>query len=333
MSRSADVRRGLAVVISLATLASPLLAQGPPREEFTNLKVLPKDIAPEELRALMNTFTRALGVRCIQCHVGEEGKPFKHEDFAKDDKPAKLKAREMMRMTQDLNDKYLANLADRSEPPIRIKCVTCHHGVTQPRPLEDVLKTAYDTGGMDSTLARYRALRERYYGRFAYDFGEVPLAELAGKVRTAGNREDALQLLAFNLEMNPNSAFAKRQYAASSLALAFVTGADSGAATYGRLKERYGAALVNEGMVNGIGYDLIGAGKTDAAIAAFAFNVAQNPQSANAYDSMGEGYYQKGDRKQAVAAYQKSLQLDPTNQNAIDKLKELKAKPKPAKKT
>jgi cytochrome c-type biogenesis protein CcmH/NrfG len=48
---------------------------------------------------------------------------------------------------------------------------------------------------------------------------------------------------------------------------------------------------------------------------------------------MGEGYYQKGDRKQAVAAYQKSLQLDPTNQNAIDKLKELKAKPKPAKKS
>ena len=47
----------------------------------------------------------------------------------------------------------------------------------------------------------------------------------------------------------------------------------------------------------------------------------------------GEGYYQKGDRKQAVAAYQKSLQLDPTNQNAIDKLKELKAKPKPAKKS
>jgi tetratricopeptide (TPR) repeat protein len=52
-----------------------------------------------------------------------------------------------------------------------------------------------------------------------------------------------------------------------------------------------------------------------------------------AYDSMGEGYCQKGDRKQAIAAYQKSLELDPSNQSAIDELKELKTKPKSTKKS
>ena len=65
----------------------------PPAETYTNLKVLPKDIAPKDLRAMMNGFTRALGVRCIHCHVGQEGRPFRHEEFALDDKPTKTKAR------------------------------------------------------------------------------------------------------------------------------------------------------------------------------------------------------------------------------------------------
>jgi tetratricopeptide (TPR) repeat protein len=326
VTRFLFARRALAAILLLASASASVLAQEQ-REEFKNLKVLPKDIAPEDLRRTMSGFTRALGVRCTYCHVGQEGKPVAHEDFPKDDKPTKEKARAMMRMVQDINDKYLANLSGRSDPPIRVQCFTCHHGIAQPRTLQDVLSAAYTTGGLDSTRARYQALRGRYYGRAAYDFGEVPLADVAGQLRS-GHATDAESLLALNVAMNPTSNFARRQHAELVLMGAFASGKDAGAAAYRSFRDRYGAPVVGEDLMNAVGYELMGSGQTDAALNAFAFNVGENPKSTNTYESLGEAYSQKGDSKQAIAAYQKSLELDPSNQEASDKLAELKAKPK-----
>jgi len=333
--RFAIVRRSLPLVVAIA-LAVPALAQRPPapppggeppREEFKNLKVLPKGIPPGELRAMMSGFTRALGVRCAYCHVGEEGKPLRHEDFQLDDKPTKLKAREMIKMVQDINDKYLATLDHRADPPIRVECATCHRGATQPRMLQAVLKTAYDTGGMDSTLARYRALRDRYYGRFTYDFGEVPLADVAGSL-LEGHPADAESLLAFNVTMNPTSAFAKRQHAFALISDAFRNGATAGSSAVHDLRGRYGDAVVSEQLINNIGYDLLGKHQDAAGLAALRQNVADFPKSANAYDSLGEAYMQAGDLKHAQAAFAQSLALDPTNDNAKQKLEAIKHPPK-----
>ena len=47
------------------------------------------------------------------------------------------------------------------------------------------------------------------------------------------------------------------------------------------------------------------------------------PKSANLYDSLAEAYFQNNDAKNAILNYKKSLELNPENQNAIDKLKEL----------
>lgn len=47
------------------------------------------------------------------------------------------------------------------------------------------------------------------------------------------------------------------------------------------------------------------------------------PQSGNAYDSLAEAYMDNGDTRLAVANYQKSLQLDPSNSNAVQMLKKL----------
>src|SRR5262245_28770953 len=132
MSRSSLVRRSIAVLIACIAIG-PVSAQQ--REEFKNLKVLPKDIKPEELRAMMGGCTRALGVRCVYCHVGEEGK-LKPQDFALDDKPTKRKAREMLRMVKAINETYLAGLESRSKPPVGVQCVTCHRGAATPRMLE-----------------------------------------------------------------------------------------------------------------------------------------------------------------------------------------------------
>jgi tetratricopeptide (TPR) repeat protein len=48
------------------------------------------------------------------------------------------------------------------------------------------------------------------------------------------------------------------------------------------------------------------------------------PQSANLFDSLGEGYYYMGEQEQAIACFEKSVELYPDNQNAINRLGELK---------
>ncbi len=319
----------LLVAALLGGAASRASAQAP-RDTTTNLKVLPVGTPREEVVRIMGTFTRALGVRCGYCHALEEGRP---PDFASDAKPTKNKAREMMRMVKDLNDTYLAKLDHRADPPIKVECATCHRGVPQPRQLQDVLKMAYDTGGMDSTLARYHALRDRWYGRAAYDFGDVPLADLAGQLDHAGHSADALRLLQFNVEMNPASAFAKRQYAGGAIVAAFTgQGADSGAAVYRRMQAQYGPQVVPGNLLGEAARQMLGGGHPEAAIAALKLNVAENPSSAGALVGLGDAYAAQGDRKQALEAYTKAVALDPADPRAKQKLDALRAQPAEKKK-
>ncbi|MEE8119143.1 MAG: hypothetical protein V3T39_06225, partial [Gammaproteobacteria bacterium] len=42
-------------------------------ENPQNLKVLPKNISPEDLQETMKGFSFALDTRCVTCHVGETG--------------------------------------------------------------------------------------------------------------------------------------------------------------------------------------------------------------------------------------------------------------------
>jgi tetratricopeptide (TPR) repeat protein len=323
------IRRSLAVVL-LGAVAISVSAQ-PQEPAFKNLKVLPKDISDPELKATMFAFTRALGVRCTYCHVGEEH--VKPEDFQKDDKPQKRVAREMMRMVHDINEDYLGHLETRAKPEVGVKCATCHRGVAQPRMLQDVLTASYETGGIDSTVARYQALRGRYYGRAAYDFGEGSLADVSNQLARQGHADDATRLLELNLEMNPNSNFAKRTLASATISKGFTTSPEAGAAAYADAKTKFGDRVVNEDLLNDVGFQLLGRNQT-AAIAALKLNVTENPKSANAYDSLGEAYVAAADWKQATDAYKKSLALDPTNDNAKKALEDIKvkSKQKPAKK-
>jgi tetratricopeptide (TPR) repeat protein len=315
-----------AVLAALAlALAGPARAQGE-EEKYKNLKVLPKDISHAELRGVMSAFTRALGVRCVYCHVGQEGKPIRDEDFQKDDKLTKTKARAMMVMVHDINENYLAKIDSRAEPPVKVECFTCHRGGQLPRTLQDVLLTAYDSGGLDSTEARYNGLRDHYYGRATYDFGDVPLGDVSQKLRMEGHDDDALAVAKLNVDMNPKSAFAKRQHANTTLVLAYRNGAPAGATAYADLKTQYGPTVVNEDMMVNVGYEMLGEKHADTAIEVFKAVVAANPNSANGYDSLGEAYLAHGDKKLARAAYLQSLKLDPTNDNAKAKLDEIAGK-------
>lgn len=210
-------RNAVSLFACWALLASAAEAQYPP-DTLTNLKVYPAGMRVEALLDSMAGFTRALGVRCNHCHVGQQGQPLSSYDFASDEKPAKAKARVMLRMVESINGEHLPKLATRREPPATVACATCHHGVAIPRPLQQLLLTAYDAGGVDSAETAYRALRERYYGAAAYDFGEVPLADVAGELGERGRLADAVRMAMLNVEFSPGSGFAHRQAAAAHVA-------------------------------------------------------------------------------------------------------------------
>jgi len=73
------------------------------------------------------------------------------------------------------------------------------------------------------------------------------------------------------------------------------------------------SALANssENDLNTYGYTLLLGGQVDKAIKVFTMNTQKNPKSANVWDSLGEGYFTKGDKKNAIASFKKSLSLNP----------------------
>lgn len=71
-----------------------------------------------------------------------------------------------------------------------------------------------------------------------------------------------------------------------------------------------------EDSLNNIGYILLRNSRFSEAIKVFALNVKENPRSANAFDSLGEGYFSIKNYALALENYKKSLELNPENTNA-----------------
>lgn len=80
----------------------------------------------------------------------------------------------------------------------------------------------------------------------------------------------------------------------------------------------------DRGELNTLGYTLLRAKRFEQAIRIFELNVEAYPQWGNAYDSLGEAYLAFGDKLQAIANYQRALELDPSNAAAAQLLQKLR---------
>jgi len=120
-------------------------------------------------------------------------------------------------MVRAINGDLLPDIEQLNDP-MQVGCMTCHRGVSEPRPLQQIVLAAYDRGGADSAEATYRALRQRYHGRSAYDFGETSLAGVGAELRRRDKLADAVRFHRLNIEMLPSSGFAHRQAAEAELA-------------------------------------------------------------------------------------------------------------------
>jgi tetratricopeptide (TPR) repeat protein len=82
---------------------------------------------------------------------------------------------------------------------------------------------------------------------------------------------------------------------------------------------------LTENQMNRLGYQLLRLKRIKDAIAVFKQNTVDFPQAFNTWDSLAEGYMVDGDKESAIKYYKKSLELNPDNTNAVQKLKELGA--------
>jgi len=126
---------------------------------------------------------------------------------------------------------------------------------------------------------------------------------------------------------NVKAAFDSRKSIAQILsATTASSGIDAAAKQYQDLKAAAPATYnFDENELNNLGYQFIRSNKFKEAIRIFQLNVQAYPRSSNVYDSLAEGYMDDGDKARAVANYQKSLQLNPKNHNAVLMLQKLNA--------
>lgn len=69
--------------------------------------------------------------------------------------------------------------------------------------------------------------------------------------------------------------------------------------------------VATEAELNQYGYQLINEKRMDDAIKIMLMNTERHPDSANAWDSLGESYALKGDKENAIRNFKKSLSLNP----------------------
>ncbi len=101
---------------------------------------------------------------------------------------------------------------------------------------------------------------------------------------------------------------------------------DEGVKLYHTLKQSdYKLYNFNDpNALNSLGYDLLTSKKIKESIIIFKLAVIEFPKDANLYDSLGEAYFTDKQYDLAIEYYQKSLELNPENTNAVKMIEKIK---------
>lgn len=129
MKRSLLVILGIVFVVAVSSAFTKVKDPG-----YKNLKILPKNITEKQMDSVMDHFSVSLNVGCEFCHVKITKDNTEEWDMASDANKHKLVARDMMKMTNKLNDKYFpyGGKAKDMAADLTVTCYTCHHGSKHP---------------------------------------------------------------------------------------------------------------------------------------------------------------------------------------------------------
>jgi len=118
----------LSVLLLLVVFPAQAQSPAPAPMDSATVTALTGLTVPEFEREMQH-FVQALGVSCGGCHVGRG-------NFASDDNPRKVKARQMIEMTKALNAQFFPGHTRASEDESvlgRVTCYTCHQGELKPK--------------------------------------------------------------------------------------------------------------------------------------------------------------------------------------------------------
>ncbi|TFW13820.1 poly(ethylene terephthalate) hydrolase family protein [Duganella callida] len=93
---------------------------------------------------------------------------------------------------------------------------------------------------------------------------------------------------------------------------------------YRQLHEGDSTFVLSDTDLNGWGYELLRSGRQAAGVEIFKLGVTLYPKDSNLHDSLAEGYEAVGNKPAAIASYLRSLELDPKNGHAVERLKALR---------
>ena len=71
------------------------------------------------------------------------------------------------------------------------------------------------------------------------------------------------------------------------------------------------SAMANVNQLNGLGYLMLQNQEAKHAVKYFKMNAEKNPENANCFDSLGEGYMALGEKDNAIESFKQSLSLNP----------------------
>jgi len=100
-------------------------------------------------------------------------------------------------------------------------------------------------------------------------------------------------------------------------------GFDHAAQVYAAMHKVNPDFKLDEGAINSWASQLSSENHLPEATELLKLNVQLYPDSGNAFDSLGEAYMKSGQKERAIESYKKSLEKNPDNTNARDKLKQL----------
>lgn len=145
-------------VLLIVALALSVSAQEAPK----NVQVL-VDRSPLQLQRDMNLIRASLGVTCEYCHVQTAEKGW---DFASDEKGDKQRAREMMKMTMDINAKHFGG------NPV-VSCMTCHGGKARPVSIVQLPVSMPEPPKPGPDRSKFPQAKE-LIARYASSVGDIP---------------------------------------------------------------------------------------------------------------------------------------------------------------
>jgi hypothetical protein len=121
--------RTLSSAFLIAVVAPAAFAQQPvpAKVESPTVKVLTGLTVPQ-FEQEMQQFVQAVGVSCGGCHMPKG-------NFASDENPRKVRARQMIEMTKALNKQFFPNHTPAEGESVlgRVTCYTCHQGELKPK--------------------------------------------------------------------------------------------------------------------------------------------------------------------------------------------------------